>query len=117
MATLTVITFPSEPTASFDIDGEAESVAAAVGGDEFRNIGSTAFWAKNASGGPITITFAAQTACEYGVTHDLAVVVADGFEGIIVSSFDAVRFNDANGLVQVTYSDVTSLDVAAVRLA
>lgn len=116
MALLTLIDFPDEPTSELDIDAHASSVAAAAGGDSFPNPSRVAFWVKNTAGAPRTVTFAAQRACEYGFTHDLAVTVADGFEGILVKSFDAGRFNDSNNRVQVTYSSEAGLDVAAVRM-
>jgi len=42
--------------------------------------------------------------------------VPDGTIGFIATRFNARRFNDSSGYVQVTYSGVTSVTVAAVRL-
>lgn len=116
MATLAVIAFAEEPNA-LDIDAHAGSVAATVSGDEFLNAGTTGFWVKNTGGASRTVTFQAAHDCNYGVEHDAAVAVADGFTGFIATRFNAQRFNDDNGRVQVTYSAVTGLVVAAVRLA
>lgn len=115
MATLTRIQFPEEPDV-LDIDAHASSVAAGAGGDQFLNTGNTGFWIKNSSGGSITVTFAAQNDCNFGETHDAAVSVPNGTIGFIASRFSAQRFNDSSGYVQVTYSGVTSVTVAAVRL-
>lgn len=117
MAALTIITYPAEPTAEFDIDGEAEAVSASSGGDTFVNSGTVGFWVKNTAGVARTVTFDAPRACNFGFTHDAAVVVADGFEGFVWVDFDADRFNSDAQIVSVTYSSEVGLKVAAVRLA
>ena len=116
MATLTLLTFPKEPE-PLDIDGASESVAANAGGDEFPNQGHVGFWVKNADSSATTITFDAPNECNFGVLHDSVEVVAAGFEGFIAHRLDSERFNDPNNMVQVTYSSVTALTVAAVLLA
>jgi hypothetical protein len=90
--------------------------AADVAGDEFANDGKKFFHAKNASAGDITITFVCQTDCNYGTgspTHDQAVVVTAGEERLI-GPFSPGRFNDSDGMVQVTYSAVADLTVAVL---
>lgn len=113
MATLTVLVFPEEPVA-FDIAGSA--VSAAAGGDVFQNDENTGFWIDNQSGGPVTVTFDAPQSCDQGFAHDAAVVVADAFTGFLSTRFSHARFGQTNRTVSVTYSGVTSVDVAAVRL-
>lgn len=118
MAALTLITYPAEPTAEFDIDAQAEAVAADVAGDTFLNSGTVGFWVKNTSGSPRTVTFDAPQACNFGVLHDAAVVVADAFEGFIWVGFESSRFTDeSTGRVTATYSSEVGLKVAAVRVA
>lgn len=116
MAALTLITYPAEPTTEFDIDGEAEAVSAAAGGDTFTNAGVVGFWVKNTSGSPRTVTFDAPRYCDHGFQHDEAIVVADAFEGFIKMGFESSRFNSDGAVVTATYSSEAGLKVAAVRL-
>lgn len=89
--------------------------AAAAGGDSFANDGRTVLHAKNGGAGAITVTVNSQQACDQGFDHDLAVAIPAGQERMI-GPFPQSRFNDSSGLVQVTYSDVTSLTVAALKV-
>ncbi len=89
--------------------------AAAAGGDAFLNDGKTMFRVKNGSGAPITVTFTSQQQCNQGSTHSPANSVAAGGDELF-GPFSQSRFNDASGLVQVTYSGVTTLTVAALRV-
>lgn len=89
-------------------------VAAAGGGDEFINDGATRLHVKNDGAGSINVTVNSQAQCNHGFDHDLVVAVAAGAEKII-GPFPTSRFNDANGKVQVAYSDATSVTVAAVK--
>ncbi len=96
--------------------------AAAGGGDQFilDSAQRVFFWADNASGGAITVTIAAQiTAKEVAgfgsmTRDDLAVSVGAGVQKLIGPIANA--FTDTSGFAQVTYSGVTSLTVAAVKL-
>jgi hypothetical protein len=95
----------------------AALTAAAGGGDSFILTGRDVFVANNASGGAITITFTA-VADNFGVTnavHNLTLVVNAGKIGVWGPGTLA-RFRDANGLLQVTYSGVTSLTVGVLRV-
>jgi hypothetical protein len=89
--------------------------AAAGGGDEFANNGSVFYHVKNGGGGSITATFVTQSTVDGLAVSDLAVAVPNGGERI-VGPFPPGIYNDANGRVQVTYSGVTSVTVAALRL-
>ncbi len=109
MATLTV--------QDVTLDGaELTAAAAAGGGDEFENTDErTIFRAINGSGAPITVTIDAPSTCNHGFNHDIAGAVPAG-ETWDFGPFDKERFNDSSSLVQVTYSGVTSLTVAAIRV-
>lgn len=90
--------------------------AAAAGGDTFAPGEDAELRVKNASAGPITVTVASQSPCSQGVVHNLIVVVAAGAE-VAIGPFPASRFaSPATGLVAVTYSGVTTLTVAVVRV-
>jgi hypothetical protein len=106
--------------------GGAEALAAAAGGgDSFLNTGNEMFRIKNAGGGSINVTFVANAApvggkCSLGVAgttaHDLVVAIPNDSAVYEIGPFPANRFNDANGLIQITYSGVTTVTVEAVSL-
>lgn len=53
--------------------------------------------------------------CEHGVDHNVVVTVPiDKYR--MVGPFPKDRFNDGNGKVKITYSNVTTIKVAAIRL-
>lgn len=114
MAVLSIVTFPSEP-AAFDITADDGFVAAAVGGDTFENIGKVALFVENTSGGPITLTIAAQRECNHGFLHNSTIVVPNNFSGFVATELENDRFNSPLGVVSLTYSGV-GLNLAAVRL-
>lgn len=112
MATLSVqnvaVTGLSNPTFS----------AAAGGGDDFANDGAKTFvYFKNGSGGAITVTFddtgSASPSGAKAFNADVDVTVPAGGESCI-GPFPQSRFGSSVGM---TYSGVTSLTVAALRLA
>lgn len=112
MATLTVQTLDRD-----GLDTTTTDVAADVGGDEFNNDGKqTLFSVNNASGSPITVTFVTPITVDGLAVADRDVVVAAGSTSLI-GPFPRSDYNDANNLVQVTYSDVTTLTVVAAKLA
>lgn len=91
-------------------------VAAASLGDEFVNSrGRALCHIKNGSGAPITITLDSQVECNYGIDHDLDIIIPAGEERLI-GPFDPARFNDVNGRVQVGYSGVTTLTIAIIEV-
>ena len=89
--------------------------AAAAGGDAFLNDGATYFHVKNGGGSSINVTVNSITACDQGFDHDQVVAVANGSEKIL-GPFPVGRWNDTSGNVSITYSAVTSVTVAAVKL-
>lgn len=89
-------------------------VAADVAGDEFPNNGRTVLIVKNDDTGSHDVTIVSQENCSQGFNHDVVVSVAAG-EQALIGQFSRSRFNDTNGLVQVTYDDVTSVTVAVVN--
>lgn len=109
MATLTVT--------DISLSGITPSYAsAAAGGDEFANPDGQAFYhIKNGGVSSVTVTFAAQATVDGLTVSDVAITVPAGEERI-VGPFSRTYMNDANGRVQVTYSGVTSVTVAAFRL-
>ncbi len=92
-------------------------VAAAVGGDEFPNDGMTVLWFQNTSGAPITVTFEKVKAAidPDPQVIDRPLVVAAGAM-VISKACEPEWFNTSLGRAQVTYSGVTGLTVAALRI-
>ena len=90
-------------------------VAAAAGGDAFLNAGREFLHVKNGGGSEVTVTVDSQVPCNQGYDHNAVVAVPAGQERLI-GPFPKARFDYANQKVQVAYSDVTSVTVAAVRL-
>lgn len=110
MATLTV--------QQTDLDGTTPSYAAAAGGgDEFTNDGRTMLHVKNGGAGSITVTVNSRVNCNQGYDHDSVTTIGAGAEAMI-GPFDTTRFNDpATGRASITYSGVTSVTIAAVKVA
>lgn len=94
---------------------EATFSSAASGGDYFNNNGKTYIEIVNGGGSDITLTVDSPTECSQGETHDIDVVVTAG-ERRHVGPFDKSRFNDDDGRVNLTYSAVTSVTIAAISL-
>ncbi len=61
-------------------------------------------------------TITAQANCDQGTKHNIVVTVANGATKEI-GPFQMRHYNDASGYVQVTYSAVDAVTVAAVKLA
>lgn len=95
---------------------EDDAIAANVGGDQFANDGRPVIWVKNASGGPLTVQVEFADAADIdGVNAGTKDIVVGAGEESIIGPFPTTYFNDASGFVQVGYSGVTSLTVAAFR--
>ena len=95
---------------------------AAGGGDVVPNDGNTvlALWNDDASLAVVTITAQDTTASGVGFG---AVTKADAVKSIaantadVMGPFPVTAFNNASGQIAVTYSSVTDLDIAAVRVS
>ena len=112
MATLTIKTLDRT-----GLDVTVADAAADVGGDEFANDGSRTFYSvNNGSGSPVTVTFVTPVTVDGLAVADRDVVVAAGSTSLI-GPFPRSDYNDANNMVQVTYSAVTTVTVVAAKLA
>ena len=91
-----------------------------VAGDTFVNDGNTRLLVKNGGGGSLDVTITAQKTTTslsgYGILtkQNQVLSVGAGAEAVI-GPFPSTAFNNASGSVAVTYSGVTSLEVAAVK--
>lgn len=98
------------------LDGlEVTYTAADVSGDEFPNDGRVSFEVKNNGASSITVTFNSVAPCNYGYDHDVEVTVGAG-KTLRYGKFEPGRFNNANGRVEVSYSGVDSVEVAAIKM-
>lgn len=91
-------------------------VAAAGGGDKVAPGADTFIHVKNGGGGSITVTVDSVTPCNYGVDHNLVVVLTTGTDQMIGPLPDQRFASPTDGLVAVTYSGVTSVTVAALKM-
>ena len=100
----------------------ASYAAAASGGDAVQNLkGEVILHFKNTNAASRTVTVVAQgtskSVPDYGdMTKGNLVVAIPAGEESFVGPFPKRAFNDAGGNVQVTYSAVTDLTVAALQV-
>jgi len=117
MAALTVQTFTLTGVA-------VTTTAAAGGGDTFTNDATqqTFLYILNGGGGAITVTVTAQTTSinttGYGLVtiEDRTYSVGAG-EAWYIGPFDKDAWNNTSGAVEVGYSGVTTVTVAAIRMS
>lgn len=104
------------------IDRASAVAAASAGGDTAPNDGRTFLLVENGGASSITVTVTAQkTSLSVpglgNVTKaNVAQAIAAGDEALL-GPFAPAVFNDINGNIDITYSGVTSVSVAAIRLA
>jgi hypothetical protein len=84
--------------------------AAAAAGDTFANDGKTLLHVKN-TGTQKTVTVAIPVACSQGQTHTTAVIVPATTGDKMIGPFPPERYNNASGLVSMTYSSETAVTV------
>jgi len=87
-------------------------VGASGSGDTFANDGRTFIRAKNGHASTQSVIVTALYPCNHGFTHSVTVAVSAGGERDI-GPFARDRFGDP---VSVTYSQVTLLTIAALRI-
>jgi hypothetical protein len=111
MATLTVTPITRS---GVDVTIASGLAAAAGGGDAFANTGQEYFIINNGDGSDHTVTFALTKTVDGVTPTPVAHNVVAG-KTRIFGPFSPGDYNDTNGLVQVTYSAVTSVKVAVVK--
>lgn len=87
----------------------------AAGGDQFVDDGQTFLMVSNTDATTVSVTVTSQKPSDEGITQNVVVDVAQN----VVKIFGpfGTRFVDVNGYVQITYSAVTALKIAAIKLA
>lgn len=97
--------------------GTAVSLTAAAGGGDTVNPDDRVFlWVKNGSGAPITVTVVVPGAFYGQNLGDIAVSVPATTGERLIGPLDRKLADPSTGVVNITYSGVTSLTVAAVRI-
>lgn len=90
--------------------------SAASGGDEFPNTGKEWLYFKNGEAGEITVTLDIETTVDGQPVTDPTVAIPAGEQKFIGPFPPAIYNNSTTGRVSVTYSAVTSLTVAVMKL-
>jgi hypothetical protein len=90
-------------------------VAAGASGDQVANTGKEFFLVTNGSGGSITVTLD-MTATVDGVNPTDPTVAVPAGESRMIGPFPKGLYDDASGLVKITYSATTSVTVKALQL-
>ncbi len=108
MATLTVAT---AARTGIDMVG----AACAGGGDAFANTGQEVVQIFNGDSGSHNVTVVTQATSDGLAVAALTVAVAAGVTKTI-GPFPSGIYNDANGLVQLTYSAVTSMTAKVLKV-
>ena len=106
MATLTVLQSGGLSTAQKTL------AAASGGGDKFANDGKTLL--EVAVGSTATTITVTSVPCSHGRTKD-AVFGPITSQTHLLGPFDPALFNDSNGFVNITYSQVVGVTLGAVR--
>ena len=116
VGTLTV----KESSEIYTTNGEVTFAAATASvGDEFVNDGKTILIVKNQTASQTTMTITGVGVDNYGdVTNSTVTITGTTAPGKwwIVGPFSTRHFNSTTGKCKVTWSNVTSVTVAAVRL-
>jgi hypothetical protein len=108
-ATLTPVA-TSRATGGINLGSAA--VAATAGGDSWANTGKEMLYIKNGGVSSVTLTMTfAPTAKIDGVAPSSPTATIATGESHILGPFPTGTYNDANGLMQLTYSGVTSVTV------
>jgi len=90
--------------------------AADAAGDQVP-VGSNRFlYVKNGGASEITVTLKSQKPCDQGTVHDIPVTVPAGEDRLIGFERDPDRFANSNGRAKFSYSNVTSVTVAALEV-
>lgn len=110
MAELTVVEQSHSTAYNFTYE------SAAVAGDEFVNNGRTILLFSNSNATTRTVTIAVSKLILGNLSIESVTFTIAQSETRVIGPFVPAYFNDADGLVQLTYSGVTGLGVRALSL-
>ena len=104
----------TELTLQTDMSSPVLASADASGNTWDNGSGQVYLWVKNSSGSSITVTVQEQRTCNFGHTaQHFTATIADSATSAL-GPFDIMRFNNSSLKATATYSDATSITVAAV---
>jgi hypothetical protein len=89
----------------------------AAGGDAIPNNGKVLLHFKNTNAAARVVTFATQATVDGQAVADPTLTVPLTSGDKMIGPFPPSIYNDANGLLQLTYDAVTNLSVAVIRIA
>ena len=112
MSTLVPVALAAD-SSILDLIGQL--VAATGGGDQFFMAGNELLIVNNGGGVGVTVTVTASGTLSEWTPLNLTATIAAGKIGLINVNY-GLRFRDANGNVQLTYSGVTSVTVGVFRI-
>ena len=98
------------------LTGSQLTTAAGAATMEFPNDGKTMLYVDNQDVS-VTNVGVLSAICSHGRAKDIVAYAVPASEVHKLGPFSPELFNDANGLVQVTFSNITSLFAAAIRIA
>ena len=99
----------------YGINEDPVFVPAADTGDTFRNSQATELIVWNDTAGSVVLTVTAKSRCNFKfLDHQTHTIPAQTLTAI--RPFKSQRFNDANGLVHISFDDHTNIQVSARRL-
>ena len=90
-------------------------VSCASGGDSFANDGQEIIQVFNGDSGSHSVTVVTQAAPDGGAVTALTVAIAAGVTKTL-GPFPTGVYNDTNGLVQITYTAVTSMTIKVLKV-
>ena len=85
-------------------------------GHFFTNDGRTFLHVKNSNAQTRTITIDSVEPCSQGFDHDVTATIAATTGDHMLGPFPVQRFNDVNGRVNITFSAVEGLTIAAIKV-
>lgn len=88
--------------------------AAAELGDTFVNNGRTYIQVTNSAATNIVVTIDSLVACNLGTDHNITVTVNNTTK--LIGPFPMDRFNSSSGAASVTYSDHSTITIAALSI-
>ena len=105
----------TELTLQEDVNNFTYSSADATGNTYDNSAGTAYLHVKNESGTMCIVTVTEQRTCSFGHQANNSTNVVMGNTTKILGPFDLMRFNDSSRKVNISFSGVTDISVAAVK--
>jgi hypothetical protein len=86
-----------------------------VDGNFFENNGRTFIRVTNTNAATRNVIIDSPGICDQGFYHDVTITIAATTGNQDIGPFSTARFNDTSGNINITYSAVTNLKIAAIK--